>query len=219
MVFKREACWVRLYASQCFWTIKWGGGQFLCCPPTLKSGGGSRPPRSTPLWVLPIYKKGEKDQASNYRPVSLTSFTCKVLEHIVDSTTMKHFEKKQVLCIIQHGFRCESQLLITVNEIANQLTAGHQIDVILLDLSKTFDRVPHGRFLHKLDYYGIRENTFHPGECHVGSAQGHRLIGPLLFLSYINDFPDVRSSCTKLFADDCHLFKWEMKHSCNIPYI
>ena len=63
--------------------------------------------------VVPIYKKGEKHVASNYRPVSLTSIVCKLLEHIIHSTVMGHFEHHRILCDEQHGFRarrsCESQ--------------------------------------------------------------------------------------------------------------
>ena len=112
----------------------------------------------------------------------------------------------------------QSQLVVTVHEIANQFAAGHQVD----------DKVPRGRLLHKLDYYGIRENTFHwiksfladrtqevllegihSSQANItsGLPQG-TVLGPLLFLSYVNDLPDVvRSSCTQLFADDCRLFK------------
>jgi hypothetical protein len=76
--------------------------------------------------------------AANYPPVSLTS--------------------------IQHGFRskrsCETQLIITIEEIARKLATGEQDDIILLDISKAFDKVPHRRLLHMLRYYGIRNNTF-----------------------------------------------------------
>ena len=71
----------------------------------------------------------EKDGVRSYRPVSLTFITCKVLEHIVHSTIMNHFDNNKVLRNSQHGFRCmcscESQLVVTEHEIANQLTAGH----------------------------------------------------------------------------------------------
>ena len=68
--------------------------------------------------VVPIFKIGDKHQAANYRPVSLTSITCKLLEHIIHSSIMKHFDKHKILCDNQHGFRkkrsCETQLLSTV---------------------------------------------------------------------------------------------------------
>ena len=183
-------------------------------------------------WVVPIFKKGEKHQASNYRPVSLTSITCKVLEHIVHSNVMQHFDQHHILNDCQHGFRrrrsCESQLIVTCHEIARNLANGKQVDVILLDFSKAFDKVPHQRLLHKLAYYGVKGSTLQwigsfladrkqevllegvhssPANVTSGVPQG-TVLGPLLFLSYINDLPDVvQNSSTKLFADDCLLFR------------
>ncbi|KAK3083079.1 hypothetical protein FSP39_013376 [Pinctada imbricata] len=181
--------------------------------------------------VVPIYKKGEKHVASNYRPVSLTSIVCKLLEHIIHSTVMGHFEHHRILCDEQHGFRarrsCESQLLITIDKIARNIEEGHQTDIILLDFAKAFDKVPHTRLLHKLEYYGVRDctlqwirdflshrsqsvvlegHTSDPLEVVYGVPQG-TVLGPLLFLAYINDMPEATTSDVRLFADDSLLFR------------
>ena len=111
--------------------------------------------------IVPVFKKGEKHMASNYRPVSLTSIACKLLEHIVHSSIMNHFDRHQVLCDGQHGFRvkrsCESQLLITIDDIARNMEESEQTDIILLDFAKALDKVPHDR--HKMEFYRIRQNT------------------------------------------------------------
>jgi hypothetical protein len=77
---------------------------------------------------------------------------------------MDHLYENSILCDNQHGFRskrsCETQLVITIEEIARKLANGEQVDIILLDFSKAFDKVPHRRLLHKPKYYGIRNNTF-----------------------------------------------------------
>jgi hypothetical protein len=113
--------------------------------------------------VVPIFKKGDKSKASNYRPVSLTSICSKVLEHIIHSSIMDHFDDNNILTDYQHGFRkrrsCETQLLITIQDIALSLNNSQQVDVILLDFSKAFDKVAHERLLHKLDFYGVRGPT------------------------------------------------------------
>ena len=110
-------------------------------------------------FVVPIFKKGEKHVPSNYRPASLTSIACKVLEHIAYSSVMRHCDKNQILTDKQHGFRarrsCETQLISTLQEIARNMTRKGQVDVILLDFAKAFDKVPHHRLLHKSYYYGV----------------------------------------------------------------
>ena len=112
--------------------------------------------------INPIYKKGKNDRgiAENYRPISLTSVTCKLLEHIIHSNIVKHLEANAILSDTQHGFRkrrvCNTQLVMVVNDFAKNLNYSQQLDTILLDFSKAFDKVNHRKLLIKMDHYGIR---------------------------------------------------------------
>ena len=182
--------------------------------------------------IVPLFKKGDKHLASNYRPVSLTPVTCKILEHIVHSNIINHFLDNEILCDNQHGFRakhsCETQLITTIQGIASKLHTGRdQVDVILLDFSKAFDKVPHRGILHKLDHYGVRGEaltwiqsflgrrkqrvvldgtTSSQADVISGVPQG-TVLGPLLFLAFINDLPECTTSETRLFADDALPFR------------
>ena len=101
--------------------------------------------------------------ASNYRPVSLTCVSCKVLEHVVFRAIMDHVDLYKILVHFQHGFRsehsCETQLVNTIQELAKGLNDKKQLDLLILDFAKAFDKVAHQRLLLKLDYYGIRGDT------------------------------------------------------------
>ena len=113
--------------------------------------------------VAPIFKKGDKSKPSNYRPVSLTSICCKVIKHILHSHIMKFFEQHNILSDSQHGFRknrsYETQLIVTINDLAKGLDNSQQIDGILLDVSKAFAKVPHRRIAAKLHHYGVPGKT------------------------------------------------------------
>ena len=183
--------------------------------------------------IIAIYKKGEKCKPANYRPVSLTSVTCKLMEHIIFRHIMCHLEKHSILSNFQHGFRsghsCESQLIITIEDLAHNLDNHWQTDVQILDFQKAFDVVPHRRLLQKLNFYGIRgpllqwvekwltsrtQRVVVDGEISdaaqvkSGVPQG-TVLGPLMFLIYINDIADHIDSFTRirLFADDCLLYR------------
>ena len=109
--------------------------------------------------VNPIYKKGDKTNTSNYRPVSLTCISCKLLEHIICSNLMQHLTRHNILHPLQHGFRekrsCETQLKEFDHDIAFNMQKGAQNDVVVMDFAKAFDKVTHNRFLFKLSSYGV----------------------------------------------------------------
>ena len=183
--------------------------------------------------IMPLFKKGDKSKPENYRPVSLTSISCKLLEHIVHSNIMDHFDKFETLNNDQHGFRqkrsCETQLITTINDFSKCLNSKGQIDAILLDFSKAFDKVDHEGLLLKLENLGIRGSLLNwvrsflinreQGVLVEGKISSHKrvlsgvpqgtVLGPLFFLIYINDISVGLSKGTsiKLFADDSLLFR------------
>ena len=111
----------------------------------------------------PLFKKGNRALASNYRPVSLTCILCKLLEHIVYSNIIDHLEKHSLLSDRQHAFRkkhsCETQLVTVINDWAKTLDKGGQVDSFILYFEKAFDTPPHELLKCKLFGNGIRGKT------------------------------------------------------------
>ncbi len=192
---------------------------------------GQTPTEWKEAHVAPIFKKGDRSDPVNYRPVSLTSICCKTLEHIIVSNIMDHLDARSILVDNQHGFRsrrsCETQLIQTTQDFASNLDNKIQTDVAVLDFTKAFDKVDHRLLLYKLQYYGIRGNTLNWIESFLtnrsqrvvvdgnisnsievtsGVRQGS-VLGPALFLIFINDMADELHSEARLFADDCLLYK------------
>lgn len=178
--------------------------------------------------VVPIFKKGEKSRPSNYRPVSLTSIPCKVMEHIVLHELNKFLD--DFIIKNQHGFRkshsCTTQLVSTLHTILQQVDTGKCVQAVALDFSKAFDKVCHSLLIKKLHSYKIpliiinwiksflnnrHQRVIVDGilsdslSVLSGVPQGS-VLGPSLFLVYINDLCDSISSSIKLFADDTLMF-------------
>ena len=109
--------------------------------------------------VTAIFKKGARHEASNYRPVSLTSVTCKIFEHVLFSQIMRHYTRHMFINPLQQGFQkglsCETQLATTVDQLQKRLDDKQQVDLIILDFQKAFNKVPHRNLLHKLHESGI----------------------------------------------------------------
>ena len=175
--------------------------------------------------MVPIYKGGDRSAVSHYRPISLTSVVCKQLEHVTVGYLRQVWDKNDWLYEGQHGFRpgysCESLVITVCQDIADSLDEGDGIDVIVIDISNAFDLVPHDRLLMKLVGSGVDLRTvIWVREFLVGCTQRVRVegqlaqevkvnsgvpqgsvLGPLLFLVYINDILRNIDLSIRLFAD------------------
>jgi len=104
--------------------------------------------------ITPIFKKGSRTKAENYRPISLTSIVCKILESIIRDNIVDHIKNNNLLNDRQYGFikgrSTVSQLLIVLDKWTASLENGGQIDVIYTDLEKAFDKVSHKYLLKKI---------------------------------------------------------------------
>ena len=179
--------------------------------------------------VVPIFKKGSKSCVSNYRPVSLTSLVCKVLEKLIKSSIQMFLDRHELIHSSQHGFRsgrsCLTNLLEYLEYVSRELDEGKLLDVVYLDFSKAFDKVPHQRLLHQLWHHGIRGQVFFWIKAWLanrmqrvilngsksdwrsvesGVPQGS-VLGPLLFIIFVNHIQLGLKCRVWKFADDIKL--------------
>jgi len=176
--------------------------------------------------VIPIFKSGNPLECDNFRPISLLSSISKVLEKIVAEKLIAHLLDNDLIYVHQYGFlpnrSTEHNLLQIINYISNALNEGDFCIGVFLDLKKAFDVCSHEILLKKLLKMGIRGNAYKwfenylsgrtqfvdingsksdPLEINISVIQGS-ILGPILFLCYINDFYAATTLFSVLFADD-----------------
>ena len=179
--------------------------------------------------VMPLFKKGDSHSASNYRPISLLSCLGKLMERVVYKYIYNHLMSNKLIFHSQSGFLKNHstvyQLIDIYHQITQSIDSGTHTCIVFCDISKAFDRVWHKGLIFKLKQNGLDGNILKWVENYlsdrkqkviVGSSVSKSMpitaevsqgcvLGPLLFLVYVNDIADQLLSVTRLFADDTSL--------------
>ena len=181
--------------------------------------------------VTPIYKKGRKTLPENYRPISLTSQVCKVLESIIRDEIIAFLMEHNLITDAQYGFvpgrSCDTQLLQVLDDWAENLDCDTPVDTFYLDFKKAFDSVAHSRLASMLESLGIRDKLLRWIICFLtdrrqrvvlegqasdwvpvtsGVPQGS-VLGPTLFIAAINTLPEEIKSTVLIYADDTKVYR------------
>ena len=180
--------------------------------------------------VVPIHKKDDKQCLKNYRPISLLPICGKIFEKLIFNEMSNFFIENESISPNQSRFKpgdsCINQLLTIAHEIYKSFDDGFEVRGVFLGISKAFDKVWHEGLIFKLKQNVISGNLLYPlcdflrnrkqrvllngqvfdwSDVRAGVPQGS-ILGPLLFLIYINDLSEGLSSNAKLFADNTSLF-------------
>ena len=182
--------------------------------------------------MQPLFKKGNKDEPKNYRPISLLPQISKIIEKIVHEQIQEYIDTKKILYRYQSGFRPYHSPDTCLSYLSDRIMQGFEnrmfTGMILIDLQKAFDTIDHEIFLEKMKHLGfadsvifwfrsyltnrtffvnIGKETSSPGELSCGVPQGS-ILGPLIFLLYVNDMPQAVDCDLLLYADDsCLVFR------------
>ena len=181
--------------------------------------------------VTPLHKKGSRTKPENYRPVSLTSIPCNVLESLIRDQLLEHIKVHKLASTHQHGFisgrSCFTNLLEAIEDWTRAYDEGLDVGIVYLDYRKAFDTVPHKRLIKKLKAYRISGTPIGWIESFVtkrqmrvringkmsrwidvlSSVPQSFVLGPLLFLLFVNEIPNLIDSSIRLFADDTKVWR------------
>ena len=192
---------------------------------------GSIPSEWKHAIVTPVHKSGSKTDAANYRPISVLPVFVKILERAVHNMVYRYLQDNQLLSTYQSGFRLLHStgicLIDTTNKLLLNIDRGLFTGMVFLDLSKAFETLDHERMREKLSQIGFNESAVvwfddyltnrtqsialncvvsDRQSLQYGVPQGS-ILGPLLFIIYINELPSIIQNCSiQLYADDTLLF-------------